>query len=280
MTASYRDLLLMMTNYPQRTPSWAIASGAAVTVALDAKLSAALCDVHLPPISNWLADKLINANEIIAQENQKGREAAEALLSEFVAGVPAHCRGTETVIDSISLVNSTALASEARCHDLTIVPVAQGLEYRAAAEALVFESGRPVLLMPQHADASELSRSIVIGWDGSRAAARAVADALPFLIRADEVRVVTVSKDKALPDGSGAAAIAAYLECHDVAPILTEVAAEGRSAGVVLAEYATRQSASMLVMGGFGHARARDFLLGGATKAVMEGPALPTMLSH
>ena len=121
---------------------------------------------------------------------------------------------------------------------------------------------------------------MVVAWDFSRAAARALADALPVLEQAKRVRVVTVSHEKALDASQSAAAVSKHLAAHGLTVTLDSVDAAGRDIGDVLELYVASCNADLLVMGAFGHSRVRDFILGGATKSMLARPPLPVFLSH
>jgi nucleotide-binding universal stress UspA family protein len=172
------------------------------------------------------------------------------------------------------------LVKHARSRDIAIVPMADrdGVD-REYVESLIFGSGRPVLVMPhtwKHRGIVPLD-NVVVAWDSSRAAARAVADSIPILRKAKRVHVVTVVKEKELNQSSD---IAKHLGLHGIDVVLDEVKADGRRIGEVLDTYCSSRKAEMRVMGAFGHSRTRDFVLGGATKSVLSRLSIPTLLSH
>ena len=174
------------------------------------------------------------------------------------------------------------ITRNARLRDLTIVPaISEGTNYRWYAESIVFGSGRPVLLLPQRSRARELALdNVVIAWDGSRPAARAVADALPMLERAKEVRILTVVNEKELSSESPAAELAKYLERRGIDATPDGIDGAGRRIGEVLDSYLSSQQPDLLVMGAYGHSRVREFILGGATRSMLIKPPLPILLSH
>ena len=278
--AEIRDILLFMTSYPSRTPSWAIAASASLAHGLDARLSAALCQTHLPRIGNWLAEKLIQADELITAENAKSKGDAQQLLAEFASAVDEDGRGEQIVIDCVGLIDSAALARQARQHDLTIVPAEPSLDYRPVAEGLMFDSGRPVLLLPRAGGAGHRLDMVMVGWDGSRPAARALADALPLCQRAKSVRLLVVTGEKDVAVEQSMAGIQRHLALHGVDADYAEVPARGQDAGSALMNHCVEAGADLLVMGAFGQSRMREFVLGGATRSVVDGPALPVLLAH
>lgn len=146
----------------------------------------------------------------------------------------------------------------------------------------MFESGRPVLLLPE-GTSRELSTSfdtIVVAWDHSRPATRAVADALPLLKAAKRVHVVTVVDEKRLAKPRSGVELSKHLARHGVEVAFEEVHAKGRPIGDTLEAYSVERKADLLVMGAYGHSRVREFILGGATNSVLTRPFTWTLVSH
>lgn len=275
-----RDILLQLNSYPEPTPLVAIEKAAALSERLGAKLSIGLCKVHIPKVSNWLANKLVRADEAIAAENHSSAENAQALLAQFASSVPAELRGEEIIIDCPGMITHWQLAVKARAYDLVVVPAYGHEETGAMTEGLAFETGRPVLLLPARDAGVPALANIVVGWDGSRVAARALADALPLCMQAQSVTVATVTGEKDLSRNLAAADVIRHLSLHGIAAQAVEVAAEGKDAGTALQAYCQQAGSDLLVMGAYGHSRAREFVLGGATRSVLSDPALPVLLSH
>ena len=149
------------------------------------------------------------------------------------------------------------------------------------AETVIFGSGRPTLILPEapRTRPFELG-TVVVAWDFSRAAARAVSDAIPLLERARKVRIVTVTNEKSLDTKHSSEELAKNLARHRIDVVLDQVDANGRPIGKVLETHALSHQADVLVMGAYGHARWREFILGGATKSLLSRPPLPILLSH
>ncbi len=147
-------------------------------------------------------------------------------------------------------------------------------------EAALFGSGRPVLLMP-HTAQTFPSGKVVVGWDATRAAVRALHDAMPLLIRAEQIVVASVSDDKELPPAASGPAICSYLERRDINASFQTLTRQQRSVGEALLFHARRLGANLLVMGGFAHAREREFLFGSATRDILQAYLdIPVLLSH
>lgn len=148
-------------------------------------------------------------------------------------------------------------------------------------EYVMMNSGRPVLIVPQEYDKDVVGKRVMICWNASRESIRAVADALPILKRADLVQIVMYNIDNE-PDVNAELAgsdIALYLSRHG---INVEVLPPQKSKriGKALLELAKRESADLLVMGGYGHTKFREFLLGGVTRTVLAESGIPVLMSH
>jgi nucleotide-binding universal stress UspA family protein len=275
-----RDLLLQMNSYPEPTPRWALEAAASLAEHFDARLSGALCHVHIPEISNALADALVKANEAIARENSKSHRNARALLAEFATVNGAARRGDEILIECQSMVTPRDLAARARAYDLTILPKYGHPETAFVAEGLIFESGRPLLLLPPETGHGRRFAAVAIGWDGSRAAARALADALPICADAESVELVAITGEKVLGPEAALSDARRHLAAHGIEARGSEIAAQGLDAGAALLRHCAQAGADLLVIGAYGHSRFREFVLGGATRSVLADAALPVLLSH
>ena len=178
---------------------------------------------------------------------------------------------------------SELLVEYARLRDVTILPVPEG-DYveQGHAESIIFGSGRPTLLIPharKRAGAFALD-TVVVAWDFSRPASRAIADALPILEKTKRVCVVTVTNEKVIDAKRSGVELAKHLARHGINVALEAIDAAGRTIGDVLESYVNSHDADLLVMGAYGHSRIRDFILGGATKSMLSRPPFPIFLSH
>ena len=147
------------------------------------------------------------------------------------------------------------------------------------SEDVIFASGRPSLLVPIDWPAHRIGKRIVVGWNGSREATRAIGDALPFLIEAEQVHLLVIAEDKAnaLLGADPGADITRHLARYGV-PVLLEQ--HKGDAGEVLLARARELDAEILVMGAYGHSKISEFIFGGATRAVLQGAELPVLLSR
>lgn len=148
------------------------------------------------------------------------------------------------------------------------------------SEDVIFASGRPTLLLPTNWPAERLPRRIVVGWNGSREAARAIADAMPFLTAAETVHVVVVPEDKirGLLGADPGADISRHLARYGVDVTLAQLA--GGNPGDLLLDHAARHDADLLVMGASGQSRISEFIFGGATRRILGEAAMPVLLSR
>ena len=281
---SFRDLLLTALTYPDATPDRAIRSGAALARRLGGRLTMLSVRVDLPQLHNPLANALLDLDRLSALE--EARSLAAARTAETFARIAADEFGiaaeTETACARL-YEEAETIARAARTRDLTLISIGPAvLADRALAETTLFGSGRPIVVYPEAVEVEPGDRfgRVAIAWDGSRAAARAVADSLPVLRTAREVRIFTALGDKPEAVKDAAAPLVRHLRDHDIAAKIDERVDHDRSIGGRLAEYVGEVQPDLLVMGGYGHARLREFILGGATQSVLETPPCPVLLSH
>lgn len=153
---------------------------------------------------------------------------------------------------------------------------------RPLPEEVAMAAGRPVLTVPYAGQWDQIGSRVLIGWDGSREATRAVNDAMPLLAAATAVTVLAVDP-ASTPAGHGdmpGADIGLHLARHGVTATVETTVSSGIGVGNVLLSRASDLGADLLVMGAYGHSRARELLLGGATHTVVESMTLPVLMSH
>lgn len=280
---AYRDALLVALTYPDATPDRAIRSGVALACKLGGEFTLLTVRIDIPAVGNWFANRLFHFDDVAAEE--EGRSAVAAQLETIWAGIAAEESGV--VIHTQSAVarlfeEAEVIASLARTRDVALIGIGpQTPAGRRLAEPLFFGTGRPVLVYPEDEEVIAADRfdDIVIAWDGQAAAARAVADAMPLLQKANTVRILVVLGDKPAGDKGNAEELARHLLTHGVAATVEARSGTG-GVGSRLRDYVVEQRPDLLVMGGFGHARLREFMLGGLTQAVLDSPPCPVLLSH
>src|SRR4029077_9581978 len=171
------------------------------------------------------------------------------------------------------------VAEDGRAADLLIIGEANeagGVSLETIEAALV-DSGRPLLILPA-APLTTLPETIVIGWKATREAARAVTAALPFVRFAKQIVIVTVAEGDR-PPGEEAERLMAGLRWHGVPLSVRHLQPAGRNAADALLS-AAREHAALLVMGGYGHSRLREWIFGGFTQHVLGGAELPVLMAH
>jgi nucleotide-binding universal stress UspA family protein len=270
---TYADLLLHIDTYPTPTTAEAIDEAVPVAARLGGKLTGLAIEIDIPVRSNRLADYLIGLSAMAETEEARSRAACQEGLAHFTMGAKAAGVFQDALSKKVNHEVPDKVATLARAYDLSILPMVGGFDGQMeVADSVVFNSGRPVLVY--HVGL------VIVAWDGSRSAARAMADALPILTRAKRVQVLTVLNEKPHVVSRVGDAAKRHLQMHGVNATLEEVDAGGDKIGVVLDRHIKAHEADLLVMGAYGHSRAREFLLGGATEHVLMAPPCPVLLSH
>ena len=276
-----KDILLALKSYPEPTKSIAIEHAVSIASAIGGHMAAIACETHVEVPGSFISSSLINVPAIIAAEAHKSLANAEGSLATFEAAATKQGLVFESIRERALSIEVPAMFAEyARLRDLTIVPVADSddLWY---AESIIFGSGKPTLVLPERAPSRQFQfGTIVVAWDFSRTAARAVADAIPLLEKAKNVRIVTISGEKPIDSKRSAEELAKNLSRHGIEVVLEKVSSNGREVGEVLESYTQSCNADMLVMGAYGHSRFREFILGGATRNLLAKPPLPILFSH
>ncbi|HKM73021.1 MAG TPA: universal stress protein [Stellaceae bacterium] len=153
---------------------------------------------------------------------------------------------------------------------------------RPRPEQVTLASGRPILVVPYAGHFETVGRRVLIGWNATREATRAVSDAMPLLTGADVVTVLTIDAREG-PDAHGelpGADISLHLARHGVKAEVERTVSAGIPAGDVLLSRAADLGADLLVIGAYGHSRVRELLLGGATRSILQSMTVPVLMSH
>jgi nucleotide-binding universal stress UspA family protein len=237
-------------------------------------------DVYTPSSAYAPARALAAEARAAVEARNRGAAARAARLRERAArdGLSA-----EVVTDrSYAYGVPEVAADHARLHDVTVAGVDESglLSERAVAEHVLFASGRPLIVVPGDREGGFACGRVVVAWDFGRAAARALADAAPFLARAAEVSVVTLADDKRVDTSLTGGHVVAALARRGVAARFEEVRRGSAAIGDALLGCARERNADLLVMGGYGHSRLRELVLGGATRGVLGSASLPVLMSH
>ena len=211
--------------------------------------------------------------------NKRATEAAAAFEEAArEAGVPVKVNIVQDLLDR----TGDQLKQFAHVSDLVVM--AQPGEEPAFGEgylldALLFGSGRPMLLTPAGQGRAVTLGKVLVAWNDSATAARAVGDALPMLRRAEAVEVVTISENGA--DFKNAAGnLLQHLQRHGIAATHRGLDGAGRATGEVLDGHARASGADLLVMGAYGRSRFREFILGGTTRTLLLRMSVPVFMAH
>ncbi|MEM6665953.1 MAG: universal stress protein [Pseudomonadota bacterium] len=234
----------------------------------------------LPPMvmadvpAEWLQEREKQAHARNAKTANAFREQAAA------AGVTCDILEAHGAAEDLG----DQFAALARQHDLTIVGQtnadhADGISGTLLQSAL-FGSGRPILIVPYAGapGAFDFSR-ILVAWDGGAAASRAAHDAIMLMSDAKDVDVVSVDMGKGDTDKTGPA-LATHLARHGVTAKFHQIPSGGIDAANAILSHASDMGANLIVMGGYGHSRLREFLLGGATRTILSSMTAPVLMAH
>jgi nucleotide-binding universal stress UspA family protein len=276
-----KDILLALRSYPEPTKASVIEHAIAIAAALDSHIAAVACEIHIEIPSGLVSTSLLNVPGLIAAETHKSRANVHNLLTAFEATAARQGVRFESIRErSLSGEAPAMFVEYARLRDLTIVPAPED-HGQWCSEAIIFGSGKPTLVLPEVGSVPSFQlKTVLVAWDFSRAAARAVADAIPLLERATHVRVVTVTDEKPIDSKHSAEELAKNLSRHDLEVELDRIEAKGRTIGEAIEADAKSCDADLLVMGAYGHSRLREFILGGATRSLLAKPPLPILFSH
>ena len=272
---------LPLVTYPDPNSEAVAANAVAIAAQLGAELHALAVNVDIPDVSNALSKFLLNMPEMVRNAEALSRKRGEELLAavEKQASLAGVSVTTERAAAAFALLGDAA-AMHARYFDISLVGWEAGnTTSRVTAEAVIFGSGRPTILLPELSAVDSLDH-VAVAWDGSRVAARAVADARPLFERASRLSILTVLDEKPLHEKDAGERLAAGLRKRRVPAEAVPIYAEDCPIGVTLQERAIELGCNLLVMGGYGHSRVRDFVLGGATDGVLSDLRLPVLLSH
>jgi len=235
-------------------------------------------------LSGAMIEEMMSATE---KESGDRASAVRMMFEKFVTqnGVPIEDPTYQPDHPTASFASITGreedlVAQQARLADLTIVPHPEAGEDVSSSDALhavLFDSGRPVLIAPRAAPSSVGTR-VAVGWNGTAESSAAVWGALPFLQRASAVRILW-SEDYQRR-GPHAPELAAYLRLHGIAAEIATFRPIDREVGAGLLAAAREFGADLLTMGAYSHSRIRQLILGGVTRHVLEKSTLPVMMNR
>ena len=271
---TYRTILLELLDDPQNDAR--IECGRQLAQRFDAEL----VGIHVSP-PPFLPIGFGEGAAYVGPEVFEAQREANRLVRERVeAAFRRLCDPTKMAVRDLYEEGDAGelLAEAARGADLTVLAQESGAGLEALAPQpihhVVLSAGGPVLVLPSVAIPPTIGRRVVVAWNGSREAARATKDALPFLTSAEAVVLLAAGEDAAaaLDTGMG------LLKRHG-AEVVARQTELGSAHGATLLQAAAAERADLLVMGGYGHSRLREIVLGGATREVLRDARLPVLLS-
>lgn len=264
----------------------AAATAVQIFAALPLASRARLVGIHIAPVAmtyglgaDMALSSFIEAQIAAADEERRTAESAFAAACRK-SGIEYGWRAEKSA-DTLVSSHGGAMA---RAADIVIAPQlrAEASVGRHQLEEVVFAAGRPVIGVPVGWTVRSLGRRVLIAWDGGREATRAVFDALPILLKAEAVRLVSVEGflDDPVRQFTPGDDMAATLARHEI-PVETSVFASRRSS---VREELTGQArdfgADLLVMGCYGHSRFRERILGGVSRSLLSDIPLPLLLAN
>lgn len=252
-----------------------------VAAALDAHLTgiAFVYDPIVPvAATGYIPSDVIEAQRSASQQAAKtaldrfSAAAARAGISADATGLPASFGGAGDQFGQIGRRFDLAIVGQAEPDKNSVDEV--------IAESALFESGRPVIMVPYIQKTPLKLDRVMLCWDGSRAATRAIADAMPLLEHASQVEVVVVANDRGKQDEIPGADIGQHLARHGLKVNVARFSAGGIDVADALLSHAADSGADLIVMGGYGHSRLREFVLGGVTRSMLRSMTAPVLMSH
>jgi nucleotide-binding universal stress UspA family protein len=274
-----KDLVVNLSVEPARDPA------ADFAISLASAFEAHLAGVALqydPFVPLFLMDGIPPA--VIDTQRAESEQVAKAAIAKFDEAARRASVSVESrIIEASAGGAASRFAHLARRFDLSVVP--QGNPDKPGPEELfiesaLFDSGRPVLVIPYIQTPGFKADRITLCWDGSRNAARAAADAMPFFARSKLVEVFIVDSGQLKSDEMPGADIAHHLARHGLNVQVSRAMAGDIDVANIILSHVADAGTDLLVMGGYGHTRLREFVLGGATRGILTSMTVPTLMSH
>lgn len=235
-------------------------------------------------LSGAMIEEMMSATE---KESSERAHAVRAMFERFVGSHNIAVAEARAGLDhptagfaSVTGREEDIVAQQARLADLTVVPHPESGEDVSSSDALhavLFDSGRPVLIAPRAAPRT-IGTRVCLAWNGTAESASSVLAALPWMQRAEAVRIL--SAEGYQRRGPGAPDLAAYLALHDVHADIVMFRSVNGSVGAGLLAAAHEFGCDLLSMGAYSHSRLRQLILGGVTRHVLENSDLPVMMNR
>ena len=222
--------------------------------------------------------------DLIEVQREENAKAAKTAVAAFEAAAKATGVSAETRLLDASIAGASDLFGRiARRFDIAVVGQAQreqGVSEELLIEGALFGSGRPVIVVPQIQKQSIKLDNVMVCWDGSRPAARAIGDAIPLLQRAKAIEIVVVTGERDKSGEITGANMKRHLARHSINVDIKRIAAGSADVQTAILAHAADTAADFIVMGGYGHSRLREFILGGVTRSILKSMPVPVLMSH
>ncbi|CAN5358419.1 universal stress protein [soil metagenome] len=260
----------------------ALDAAAALALAHDAHVSALVTLEHPLPLVSELGTL---PPDITRGQIEQAREVALARVANAEQRLAREAISSEVRLSELMMLWSEETAAwQARHADLTVLGGADGSNAHAGLNfrSLLLRSGRPVLIVPAAARVIAPAQRPVLAWKPTPEATRAIHDALPLLAPGAELDVLVVDPTVSEHDygEEPGAAIARHLARHGLRVRVVSLPSAGRNTGEAILQHTRERGADLLVMGGYGHSRWREVVLGGATHSALAGANLPVLFAH
>jgi nucleotide-binding universal stress UspA family protein len=222
--------------------------------------------------------------EIIESQRVESEKIARTAIARFEAAAKRAGISFETrVMNATVSAASEELGRMGRRFDLVVLgqPTRETpMPDEMIDEGVLFECGRPVIFVPFIQKTGLKLDRVMVCWDGGRAATRAIADAMPFLEKAKQIEVVVVGSKPPKSDEIAGADLGQHLARHGLKVDVKRITAPDIDVPSTILSHAADASTDLIVMGGYGHSRLREFVLGGATRGLLESMTVPVLMSH
>lgn len=221
--------------------------------------------------------------DILDQARKSAEETADKALATF--NEVMRVQGVNGEASRFRFVEGAAsgLVNRVRMSDLAVIgqdtPNSSEPGRAAVIEALLFETGVPVMVVPYISKGTFDAKHLMVAWDGSVTASRAVHAALPLMKLAQKITVVIADNGKRY-FGEPGADVALYLSRHGLTVSIDHIPAPSGDVAAALLNYVSDQGVDIAVMGGYGHSRFREFVVGGATRGMLEAMTVPVVMAH
>ena len=221
---------------------------------------------------------------LIEQQRTENERAAAGAIASFSEAARRSGISFETRTMTAGVAGAADLfAAFGRRFDLSVVGQADrdiSATEDLIAEGALFGSGRPVVIVPYIQKAALKLDRVMVCWDASRNAARAIADAMPLLKRAKAIDVVIITNDKGKSDEIPGADIGQHLARHGLKVDVKRIVSPDTDVASTILSHAADSGTDFIAMGGYGHSRLREFILGGATRGILQAMTVPVLMSH